>query len=208
MRITSSSHSVARCERLRAARDGLSVPWCEEPGAARARGQVSRGELRRSVVTMMMPRSLHRCCSRERQREHCRCTWQQPFVRHGGPPFDGYDTRELFGVLSLPGFTPQLSRGRPVPGLLIHFALQYGSAQLCLPCRAHSDKSNNVPSDRSVTSCADASGMVLVVLMGSTLLWATCEGGRALFLQGRGHSQAHRTLVATLPSDIPQVPQG
>ena len=59
---------------------------------ARARGQVSRGELRRSVVTMMKPRSLHRCCGRERQREHCRCTWQQPFVRHGGPPFDGYET--------------------------------------------------------------------------------------------------------------------
>ena len=116
MRITSSSHSVARCERLRAARDGLSVPWCEEPGPARPRGQVSRGELRRSVVTMMMPRSLHRCCSRERQREHCCRTWQHPFVRHGGPPFDGYETRELFGVLSLPGFTPQLSRGRPRSG--------------------------------------------------------------------------------------------
>jgi len=115
-----------------------------------------------------------------------------------------------------------LVAGDHVPGLLIHFALQCGSAQLCLRCRAHSDKSNSVPSDRSVTSCADASGMVLVVLMGSTLLWATCEGGSALFLQGHGHSQAHRTLVATLPSDStdtrreiwspifekPQVPQG
>ena len=165
---------------------------------------MSRGELRRSVVTMMMPRSLHRCCSRERQREHCRRTWQQPFVRHGCPPFDGYETRKLFGVLSFPGFTPQLSRGKPRSGFTHPSrAAMRESGQLCvsllppggasdllkgfghgrsrgIPCRAHSDKANNVPSDRSVTSCADAAGMVLVVLMRSTLL---CEDGRALLAQ-------------------------
>src|SRR5262249_37685202 len=123
--IISLSHSVARCEPLRAARDGLSVPWREEPGASRARGQVSRGELRRSVMTVMMPRSLRYCCVRERQREHCRCTWQEPFVRHGGPPFDGYETRELFGVLF------NLVVGDRVPGSLIHLALQCGVTSGC-----------------------------------------------------------------------------
>ena len=127
MRITSSSHSVARCERLRAARDGLSVPWCEEPGAARARGQVSRGELRRSVVTMMvMPRSLHRCCGRERQREHCR--------RHMAAAICASWRSSLRWIRNertlRSSFTSRLNlvAGDRVPGSLIHLALQCGRA--------------------------------------------------------------------------------
>ena len=153
MRITSSSHSVARCERLRAARDGLSVPWCEEPGAARARGQVSRGELRRSVVTMMvMPRSLHRCCGRERQREHCRRTWQSHLcVMEVLPSMDTKreNSSEFFH------FTPQLSRGRPRSGFTHPSrAAMRESGQLCVSLLPPGGASDAISVGRSAESRA------------------------------------------------------
>ena len=75
-----SSHPVTRRESLSPARHNLSVSGRKEPGATRARCQVSGGELRCPVVTMML-RCLDRCYARQRERER-RSTRQDPFVRH------------------------------------------------------------------------------------------------------------------------------
>jgi hypothetical protein len=124
--------------------------------------------------------------------------------------------RELFGVLSLPGFTPLFSRGRPPSGFTHPFraaAWERSALPQSLaprwnvrltrrvwtwaipryPCRTHSDKSNSVP-DRSVTP--DAAGMVLVLLMGSTLL---CEMGRHSSPKYRQSQSGRNAAARTLP---------
>src|SRR5215470_11491450 len=109
-------------------------------------------------------------------------------------------------------FTPQLSRGRPRSGFTYPFraamwersALPQSLApRRCVrltskvwtwalrrqPLPGSLRQTNSVPSDRSVTSFADAAGMVLVVLMGSTLL---CEDGRVLLAQISTISESSR----------------
>src|SRR5262245_29617215 len=78
-------HPVTRCEGLGASWCGLSVARCKEPRASRRFLQMSWGELRSAMVTMMTRRRLHRRrCESQGERRNNTCSG--PFVLHDVPP--------------------------------------------------------------------------------------------------------------------------